>query len=78
LYGKLDQTTTLDLSRFVLAASTISGLLDAISYTFLHHSMSSELQQAAASAANAAAVPKGRAQAALYVVLTSSEYQVIQ
>jgi len=78
IYGKLDSTTTLDLSRFVQAASTTSGLLDAISYTFLHHSMSSALQQAAAGAADAAGTPKGRAQAALYVVLSSSEYQVIQ
>src|SRR6185312_2749630 len=30
LYGKLDSTTTLDLTPFVQAASTMSGLLDAI------------------------------------------------
>ena len=78
LYGKLDTTTTLDLTWFQQAAATTSGLLDAISYTFLHHSMSSALQQAAASAAAAATTPIGRVQAALYVVLTSSEYQVIQ
>ena len=40
--------------------------------------MSSNLTQAATDAANAASTPAAKAQAALYVVLTSSEYQVIQ
>jgi len=78
LYGKLDQTTTLDLSPFLQHGSDVSGLVDFISYAFLHHSISSALQQAAASAAEAAHASPARVQAALYVVLTSSEYQVIQ
>ena len=78
LYGKLDKTTTLDLSSFLAFSNNVSGLLDTISYVFLHHSMSPALEQAAANAANAAATPLGKVQAALYVVLTSSEYQVIQ
>jgi vacuolar-type H+-ATPase catalytic subunit A/Vma1 len=39
--------------------------------------MSSNLRQAATDAANASATPKAKAQAALYIALTSSEYQVI-
>ncbi len=78
LYGKLDTTTTLNLAPFLQYGSNVSGLLDYISYVFLHHSMSSTLEQAAAAAANAQTTAQARVQAALYVVLTSSEYQVVQ
>ncbi len=78
LYGKLDTTTTLNLAPFEQFGSNVSGLLDYISFVFLHHSMSSTLEQAAAAAANAQTTAAARGQAALYVVLTSSEYQVIQ
>jgi hypothetical protein len=77
LYGTLDKTTTVDLSPFVKKASKISDLVDYISYVFLHHGMSSSLAQAATSAANAQSGAQAQAQAALYVVLTSSEYQVV-
>ena len=40
--------------------------------------MSTALQQAATDAVNAVATPQAKAQAALYVVLTSGEYQIIQ
>jgi hypothetical protein len=39
--------------------------------------MSSDLQQAVASAANAATTNQAKVQAALYIVLTSGEYQII-
>ena len=78
LYGKLDTTTTLNLAPFLQYGSNVSGLLDYISYVFLHHSMSSTLEQAAAAAANAQTTAQARVQAALYAVLTSSEYQVVQ
>lgn len=78
LYGSLDKTTTLDLSPFVARAGNIGDLLDAIGYVFLHSGMSPSLAQAATNAASAAATPVAKAQAALYVVLTSSEYQVVQ
>jgi uncharacterized protein (DUF1800 family) len=78
LYGKLDKTTTLDLSPFTAKAGTVSNLVDYIGYVFLHSGMSSSLAQAATNAANAAATATAKAQAALYVVLTSSEYQVVQ
>ena len=78
LYGKLDSTTTLNLAPFQQYGNNVSGLLDYISYVFLHHSMSAGLEQAAAAAANAQTTAAARVQAALYVVLTSSEYQVVQ
>ena len=40
--------------------------------------MSSALEAAATDAVNAATTPTAKAQAALYVVLTSGEYQIIQ
>ena len=78
LYGALDSTTKLDLSPFVAKANDVSSLLDYIGYVFLHSTMSSALTQAAGSAAMAQSTAAAKAQAALYVVLTSSEYQVVQ
>jgi uncharacterized protein (DUF1800 family) len=78
LYGSLDSTTKLDLSPFVAKAGNVRELLDYIGYVFLHGAMSSNLAQAATDAANAATTATTKAQAALYIVLTSSEYQVVQ
>jgi uncharacterized protein (DUF1800 family) len=78
LYGSLDKTTRLDLSPFAAKAGNTGDLLAYIGYVFLHSAMSANLQQAAADAADAADTPTAKAQAALYVVLTSSEYQVVQ
>jgi uncharacterized protein (DUF1800 family) len=79
LYGKLDASTQFDLSTFTQKAGDLNSLMDYISYIFLHHSMSDNLKQAAMSAA-AAQSPNllSEAQAALYTVFTSGEYQVIQ
>ena len=78
LYGTLDKTTTVDLSPFVSKAANVNTLVDYISYIFLHHAMSTALEQAAVTAANAQSGALAKAQAALYVVLTSSEYQVMR
>jgi uncharacterized protein (DUF1800 family) len=78
LYGALDKSTTIDLTPFLPSGNDLSAMADTISYTFLHHAMSSGLQSAALSAASAATGRKAQAQAALYVVLTSSEYQIVQ
>ncbi len=77
LYGALDKSTTVDLAPFYPAAGNLSGMLDTINIVFLHHSMSSALRSAAMSAAVAATGAKAQAQAALYVVLTASEYQIV-
>jgi uncharacterized protein (DUF1800 family) len=78
LYGALDKSTTIDLTPFLPAGSDISSMVDYISYAFLHHAMSSDLREAAIGAAAAATTAKAQAQAALYVVLTASEYQIVQ
>jgi uncharacterized protein (DUF1800 family) len=78
LYGKIDAGTTVDLTPFVSQAGNTTSLLNYVGSVFLHGVMSTALQQAATSAVNAATTPTAKAQAALYVVLTSGEYQVVQ
>jgi uncharacterized protein (DUF1800 family) len=77
LYGSIDKGTTVDLAPFVQQAGSTTSLLDTIGSVFLHGSLSPALQQAATDAVNAASTPTSKAQAALYVVLTSNEYQII-
>ncbi len=78
LYGALDKSTTVNLAPFLPQGGDLSGMMDNISHAFLHDAMSSDLRSAALNAASAATGAKAQAQAALYVVLTSSEYQIVQ
>lgn len=78
LYGHLDKSTTVNLTPFVGNANSPAAMVDYISYVFLHHSASASLSQAALDAAGAADTPLAKVQAALYTVLTSGEYQIIQ
>jgi uncharacterized protein (DUF1800 family) len=78
LYGKLDVSTTVNLAPFVSQAGNTANLLQYIGSVFLHGGMSTALQQTATAAVNAAGTPTAKAQAALYVVLTSGEYQIVQ
>jgi uncharacterized protein (DUF1800 family) len=77
LYGTIDKGTTVDLSPFVQQAESTTSLLNTISSVFLHRSMSQTLEQEATDAVNAASTATAKAQAALYIVLTSNEYQII-
>ena len=70
-------STRIDLVPFVQSANDVDMLLDAINRVFLHQSMSPDLRRAAYRAASAAD-GMARVRAALYVVLTSAEYQIIQ
>ena len=78
VYGRLGPGVAVDLQPFLAKGQSVSSMLDSISYVFLHHSMSAELAQAAASAAKAAKTPLAQLEAALYTVLTSGEYQIVQ
>jgi uncharacterized protein (DUF1800 family) len=78
VYGALDKGTTVDLSPFVSRAADLNALFDYISTVFLHGSMSSSLRSAAISAAAVAGTARAKAQAVLYIVLTSGEYQIVQ
>ncbi len=77
LYGRIDKGTTVDLTPFAQQAGNTASLLSSINSVFLHGSMSPALEQAATDAANAVSTPTAKAQAALYAVLTSNEYQII-
>jgi uncharacterized protein (DUF1800 family) len=77
LYGTLGGIKV-NLSSFTALAGNTSQLLDSIASVFLHGAMSTQLETAATSAVNAQSTALAKAQAALYMVLTSSEYQVIQ
>jgi uncharacterized protein (DUF1800 family) len=79
LYGStLDGTTTVNLSPFMQNATSTDAMLDYISHVFLHHSISPILTQQATDAANAASGTEAKLKAALYVALTSGEYQIVQ
>jgi uncharacterized protein (DUF1800 family) len=78
LYRALDGTTSVSLAPFMQNAATTDAMLDYISYVFLHHSMSPVLTQQAIDAANAANGTEAKLKAALYVALTSGEYQIVQ
>ena len=78
LYSTLDKSTTVNLTPFINAAASIDTLLDYISGVFLHYGMSANLYKAAYTAASAQTGAVARAKAALYVVVTSGEYQIIQ
>ncbi len=77
IYGT-SKATTFDLSPFMKYSGNIPALVDYIGYVFLHHGMSPALQQATTSAAKAATTPAKAVQAALYIVLTSGEYQIVR
>ena len=57
LYATLDKSTTVNLTPFMQFSGNNAGLVDYISYVFLHHGMSAALQQTALTAANAATTP---------------------
>ncbi len=84
LYGSVDQTTSINLAPFLQNAGTIDSLLTYIGSVFLHGGMSTNLYQAAYNAASGAALGTSNSAknlqtlAALRVVLSSAEYQIIQ
>ena len=77
LYGTV-AGVKLSLAPFVAVAGNTTNLLNYIGGVFLHSSMSAALQNAMTDAVNAQTTAAAKAEAALYVALTSSEYQVIQ
>ena len=77
IYGTLDRFTSVDFSYFVAAGSTLDNLVRTIGAVFCHGRMSPDLFLAARTAAAANKAVLDQVKAALYVVLTSGEYQVI-
>ncbi len=78
LYARLDQSSKVDLSAFVTKAGDVSSLTDYIGYVFFHHAMPAAVAQQVQAAAQAQTTPLAKTQAALYVALTSGQYQIVQ
>lgn len=77
LYGKL-AGVNIDLQPYLAYAGDTNTLLNYVARIFLHSAMSPQLQNSAAAAVDAQSTATAKVQAALYAVLTSAEYQVIQ
>jgi hypothetical protein len=80
VFGSLGPGTTVDFSSYAMQAANPSALLGSLNTLMLHGSMSSDMQTAIITAIQA--VPAGskqgmqQAQAAIYLIGTSSQYQV--
>jgi uncharacterized protein (DUF1800 family) len=77
-YGGTLAGSKVDLSQFAQYQANLGSLLDEIDLVFMHKSMSATLRAQALNSATAAASPAHAVAAALYIVLTSGEYSVIQ
>lgn len=75
--GQLDAGTKVDLTPYIAAASNATTLTALINSVFFHDDMSSEVENAIKAALAPLSVPTDKAKAALYVALTSNEYQII-
>jgi len=76
IYGSVGPGTTTDISPYVAAAGDVSTLLDLVSTNMLHGQMSSDMRSTLAG--TLAVIPDNtrRAEAALYLVESSSQFQV--
>ena len=70
--------TFAELQAIAAADTTSNQLLDVLNQRFMHGTMSSQMRSSILTATNAVAStnPLARAQAAVYLVVTSSQYQV--
>jgi hypothetical protein len=80
VFGSIAPGTTVDFSSYATQASNPTALLGSLNTLILHGSMSSDMQSSILTAMQA--VPAGskpglqQAQAAIYLIATSSQYQV--
>ncbi len=75
--GKLDSETTFNTRPFLEAASTPAALIGLINGLFFHGTMSNNLQSAITQALAPLKASADKVKAALYIALTSSEYQIV-
>lgn len=75
--GQLDAGTKFDISAFTQAASNNANLIESIDSSFFHDDMSANLKNAIGQALAPLTVPSDKAKAALYVALTSGEFQIV-
>ena len=76
--GNAPNGTSLDLSALTALAGVPGALVQELNHSYLHDSMSSQMQAEILNAVNAVSAtnPLLRAQTALYLVASSSQYQV--
>jgi uncharacterized protein (DUF1800 family) len=75
--GRLDAGTKFDISGFTAVARNNTNLINRINSVFFHDDMSLDLQNAIAAALAPLTAATDKAKAALYMALTSGEYQII-
>lgn len=75
--GQLDAGTTFNISAFTAAATNNTNLINLINSVFFHDDMSASVQSAITQALVPLSAASDKAKAALYVALTSGEYQII-
>jgi hypothetical protein len=74
---RFDAGTTFNISPYVAAASNPDSLLTLINTVFFHGDMPDSVKTVISQAVDAVTTPSGKAKAALYIALTSGEYQII-
>ncbi len=76
VYGSLGSGTTVDLSSLVAQAGDSAKLLDQLDAVFTHSQMSSAMRGAILTIISGITDTRRRTQAAIYLIVTSSQYQV--
>jgi len=76
VYGSVSQGTKTNISSYVGVASDVNKLLDLVSLNMLHGQMSDGMRSTLASTLTAITDNTRRAQAALYLTGSSSQFQV--
>jgi hypothetical protein len=76
VYGSLGGGTTIDLTPYVTLASNSGSLLDALDAALMHGQMPTDMRSTIQTALAAQTTAKLKAQAAIYLVASSSQYQV--
>ena len=76
IYGAVGSGTTIDISAYVTAGADINNLLDLVNTNLMHGAMSSDMRTTLSSALSAIPDATRRARAALYLVESSSQFQV--
>lgn len=75
--GRFDTGTTFNLATYTAAAATPANLISLINSVFFHNAMSDSVRTAITQAMGAVTAASDKAKAALYIALTSGEYQII-
>jgi len=76
IYGTISNRTTIDISAYVAAAKDINKLLDLVSVNMMHGAMPDDMRGTIATALGATQSLTRRAQAAIYLTASSSQYQM--